>query len=90
MNLFLGVEDLNTRSCHLEDTKIFGSTKRKLDLPPDSEHDSHHPNKVNYSILHMNTRSTRARMEGALSNPSHGIAHTTSILETDCNIGHLP
>ena len=38
---------------------MFGSMKRKLDLPPGSEHDSHRPNKVNFSRPRVELRSSK-------------------------------
>jgi hypothetical protein len=44
-----GVEVATTRIPHLEGNEIFGSTKRKLDLLPGDDGDSHRPDKVNFS-----------------------------------------
>ena len=44
-----GVDIITTRIPHLEGEEIFGSTKRKLDLPPSDDGDSHRPDKVNFS-----------------------------------------
>ena len=44
---------LNTRVPHLEEETIFGSAKRKLDLPPRDDSDSHHHDQVNYSIPNL-------------------------------------
>ena len=38
---------------------MFGSMKRKLDLPPGSEHDSHRPDKVNFSCPRVELRSSK-------------------------------
>jgi hypothetical protein len=43
------VEVATTRIPHLEGEEIFGSTKRKLDLPLGDDGDSHRPDKVNFS-----------------------------------------
>jgi hypothetical protein len=32
----------------VEGKKVFGSQKRKADVPPGSEHESHQPDKVNF------------------------------------------
>ena len=85
VNSYPGAEDLITKPRGLEGAEIFGSTKRKLDLPPGSDHDSHRQDKVNFSIPRMSTRSTKARIEEALSDPAHGVQHTTCVLETDCD-----
>ena len=79
------VHDLLTRPKGLEGAESFGSTKRKLDMPPGSSQDSHRYDKVNYSIPQMSTRSTRARIQESLSDPGTGVQHTTSVLETNCN-----
>jgi hypothetical protein len=44
-----GVEVATTWIPNLEGEEIFGSTKRKLDLPPGDDGDSHRPDKVNFS-----------------------------------------
>jgi hypothetical protein len=80
MKSYLGAEDVNTRDCALEWSEFFGSTKRKLNLPPSTDCDSHGPDKVNYSIPHPNTRATRQRIEESLSSPIHGVTHTTSVI----------
>ena len=56
-------EDVNTKDCALEGSELFGSTKRKLNLPPGSDCDSHRPNIVNYSIPRPNIRAIRQRIE---------------------------
>ena len=38
---------------------MFGSMKRKLDLPLGSEHDSHRPDKVNFSRPRVELRSSK-------------------------------
>jgi hypothetical protein len=55
-----GVEVATTRIPHLEGEEIFGSTKRKLDLPPGDDGDSHRPDKVNFSQPRVQTRSKTA------------------------------
>jgi hypothetical protein len=94
MKSFLRAKDLNTRSYALEGSEIFGSSKRKLDLPS-RLFDSHRLKKVNYSIPHSITRSTKAFIEDFLKPVGHGIAHITYVYKTDCNlfqwyIAHLP
>jgi hypothetical protein len=54
------VEVATTRIPHLEGEEIFGSTKRKLDLPPCNDGDSHRPDKVNFSQPRVQTRSKTA------------------------------
>ena len=41
---------LDSRVRHLEEETLFGTAKRKLDLPPGDDSDSHCHNRVNYSI----------------------------------------
>ena len=72
-----GVEDLNTRDCALEGFELFGSTKRKPDLPLGVNCTSHRSNKVNYLIPHLNTRVRRACIKESLSSAEHGVSHTT-------------
>jgi hypothetical protein len=57
LSQLLGVEVTTTRIPHLEGKEIFGSTKRKLDLPPGDDGDSHRPDKVNFSQPRVQTRS---------------------------------
>ena len=38
---YLGAEDVKTRNCALEVFKLFGSTKRKLNIPPGVDYESH-------------------------------------------------
>ena len=61
MKAYLGAGDVLTKEKGLEGVEIFGSMKRKLDLPPSLTHDFCCSHKVNYSIPTMGTRSTRAR-----------------------------
>ena len=41
MKSYLGIEGLRTKDCALEGTKLFASTKWKLDLPLGADYDSH-------------------------------------------------
>ena len=41
MKSYLGAEGANTRACALEGSELFGSTKRKLNLPPGADCDFH-------------------------------------------------
>jgi hypothetical protein len=57
---------LNSRVPHLEGESIFGSAKRKLDLPPGDDSDSHRHDRVNFTVpkigRHMTPRqSSRQR-----------------------------
>ena len=84
MRSYPRAKGLNTRDCALEGSELFGSTKRKLDLPPGSEYDSHCPDKVNHSIPHPNIRSTRARIQESFKHDENVVSHTTNVLESDC------
>ena len=55
-----GVQDFVTREPHLEGEEVFGSQKWKADMPLGCEHDSHRPNKVNFSRPRVHTRSAVA------------------------------
>ena len=85
MRSYHGAKGLNTRDCALEGSELFGSTNRKLDLPPGSECDFHRPDKVNYSIPHPNTRSKRARIEESFKHDENVVFHTTNVLESNCS-----
>ena len=60
-------EEFCTREPHFEGEEVFGSMKRKLNLPPDSEYNSHKPDKVNFSCLCIELRSTKAFSNGQTS-----------------------
>ena len=83
-----GLEDLNSRDCALEGSELFGSTKQKFDLLPGVDCASHRPDKVNYSIPCLNTRVRRACIKESLVSTEHCMAHTSSMLETDCSSSH--
>lgn len=94
VSTYSGGDFLNTRIPHLEGEEIFGSSKRKLDLPPGSEHDSHRPDKVNYSFPRMmQTRSTRPRLDNSIhisqcdgeNTTGVGVQHVTIVLESACD-----
>ena len=55
-----GVQDFVTREPYLKGEEVFGSQKWKADMPLGCEHDSHRPNKVNFSRPHVRTRSSVA------------------------------
>jgi hypothetical protein len=44
-----GAEEFCTRVPHMSGEEVFGSTKRKADLPLGAEEESHRPDKVNFS-----------------------------------------
>ena len=55
-----GVQDFVSREPHLEGEEVFGSQKRKADMPLGCEHDSHRPDKVNFSRPRVRIRSSMA------------------------------
>jgi hypothetical protein len=55
-----GVELFCTRAPHMADEEVFGSQKRKADVPLGFEGESHRPDKVNFSCPRIATRSSRA------------------------------
>jgi hypothetical protein len=55
-----GVELLCTHELHLVGKEVFGSQKRKVDVPLGFEGDSYRPDKVNFSRPRIATRSSRA------------------------------
>jgi hypothetical protein len=60
MAKMLGVEEFCTREPHFEDEEVFGSQKSKADILLGSEHESHRPDRVNFSRPRVRTRSTAA------------------------------
>ena len=84
MKSYARAEDVNTRDCVLEGSELFGSTKRKLNLPLGVDCDSHRPDKLNNFIPRPNTQASHQCIEESLSFAIHGLTHTTSVLETDC------
>ena len=56
-----GASDFCKREPHLEGEEVFGSLKRKLDLPPGCEEDSHRPDKINFSRPRVQTRQRISR-----------------------------
>ena len=62
------VQDFVTREPHLEGEEVFGSQKRKADMPLSCKQDSHRPDKVNFSRPRVRTRSSVANT----STPAEG------------------
>ena len=83
-----GLEELNTRDFALEGSELFGSTKRKFDLAPGVDCDSHRSDKVKYFIPRPNNRVRRTCIEESLIFVLYGVVHTTSVLVTDCSSSH--
>ena len=82
VNSYPGAEDVLTKTRGFEGAEIFGSTKRKLDLPPGSSHNSHRLDTMNYSIPCDSTKSTTNSIEETLLNLDSCVQYSTSILET--------
>lgn len=66
----------------MEGLELFGSTKRKLGLLPGSKYDSHHLDKVSYSILYPSTRFIEEFIEESLTHDENVVSHITSMLES--------
>ena len=64
-----GVFRLNTRVPYFEGEKVFGSAKRKLDLPPGDKSDSHRHDRINYSVSKLSKRASPSQCRNALSKP---------------------
>ena len=64
------VSGSNTRVPHLDGEKVFGSAKRKLDLPPGDDSDSHHHDRVNYSVPKLSKGASATQCWNGLSMPS--------------------
>jgi hypothetical protein len=83
-----GVEGITTLIPHLEGKEIFGSTKRKLDLPPSFYGDSYRPEKVNFSQPLVQTGSRTAHTEFAealtMAPNNEKLLHVTTALESNC------
>ena len=60
----------NTRVPHLDGEKVFGSAKRKLDLPLGDNSDSHCHNRVNYSVPKLSKEASPTQCRNGLSMPS--------------------
>ena len=54
-----GAKEFCSREPHFKGEEVFGSMKRKFDLPPGSEHDSQRPDKVNFSRPRVELRSSK-------------------------------
>ena len=65
------VVGVNTRVPHLEGERVFESAKRKLDLPPRDETDSHRHDCVNYSVPKLSKKESPNQSRIALSIPNN-------------------
>ncbi len=55
-----GAEKICTRDAHLEGAEVFGSKKRKADVPIGADDETHRPDTVSYSRPRIGRRVTRA------------------------------
>ena len=63
------VSGSNTQVPHLDGEKVFGSAKRKLDLPPGDDSDSHCHDRINYSVPKLSKGASPSQCRNALSMP---------------------
>jgi hypothetical protein len=63
-----GAAKFYTREPHFKGEEVFGSQKRKADVPLGSEHELHRPDKINFSHPRVRTRSTTAKDVGCSLN----------------------
>jgi len=89
LNTLPGVEGVGTQVPHLEGEEIFGSTKRKLELPIGDARHSHRPDKVNFSQPRVRTRSTKSSEEllehSGTCNEANPSQYVTVAFESDCD-----
>ena len=64
------VSGSNTRVPDLDGKKEFGSAKRKLDLPPGDDSDSHCHDRVNYSVPKLSKEASPTQCRNGFSMPS--------------------
>lgn len=95
-----GAEEFCTREPHFEGEEVFGSQKRKASVPLGSEHESHRPDRVNFSRPRTRSRYTDAaggscslsdipevpstEQEHPIPNVNSRMTHVTAIHETKC------
>ena len=71
-----GADEFCTRDPHMAGEEVFGSMKRKLDLPLGADEELHRPDKVNFSHPHGSGKAIMSRS-----------THMPIILEEeDCNV----
>ena len=80
---------MESRVPHLEGEEIFGSTKRRLDVPIGDTEDSQRPDKVNFSQPRVRMRSTKEveeSLEGNGRRTEDGLPqYVTRAFESDCD-----
>ena len=57
-----GAYDFCTQDLHHEGAEVFGSQKRKLDIPIRADNETHRPDTINFSRPHPLKRVTRVRV----------------------------
>ena len=68
LNTLPEAHNMGSRVPHLEREEIFGSTKRRLDVPIGNAEDLHRLDKVNFSQPRVRTRSTKELEESLEGN----------------------
>ena len=68
LNSLPEAHSVGSRVPHLEGEEIFGSTKRRFDVPIGDVGDLHRPDKVNFSQPHVRMRSTKGVKESVEGN----------------------
>jgi len=83
-------EGIGTQVPHLEGEEIFGSSKRKLDVPIGDAGDSHQPHKVNFSQPRVRTKSTLSLVGSSEGQSKEASAktspHVTIAFECECDM----
>ena len=79
---------LNTRVPHLEGERVFGFAKRKLDLPPGDDGDSHRHDRVNFSVLKLSKRASPGQCHAALKSP--GVASSQDFARSTVSSNSRP
>jgi hypothetical protein len=70
---------LNSRISHLEGESIFGSAKRKLDLPPGDDSDSHRHDRVNFTLPKLGRNMTPGQSRHRRSGPDISLVSPTTV-----------
>ena len=80
---------VGSRVPHLEGEEIFGSTKRRLDVPIGDARDLHRPDKVNFSQPRVRTRSTKVVEDSLEGNgprtEDNLLQYVIRAFESDCD-----
>jgi hypothetical protein len=88
MAKLLGAELFCTRTPHVVGEEVFGSQKRKADVPPGFEGESHQPDKINFSCPRIATRLSRANYTScSLPNVVEELSPELQVDQTPNNLG---